>query len=212
MHVPQISDRVKEAPAVALRGLLAGVGQLLLITDKLRNKTAAPEDVPQARTPDAAETVTAEPEAKAAPEAAPAPAEAKAAPVEAGPAPAEAEATAATTAEAAEQPETPAKPAARKRDFNKTGNVRLLTKDDAEEPPAAAAPEAPEAPAEAPVPAGPAPLPNYDELSVASLRARLRNLTAEQVGELAAYEREHAARPEVITMFERRIAKLEAEG
>ena len=57
-----------------------------------------------------------------------------------------------------------------------------------------------------------APLPNYDELSVASLRARLRNLDVAQVRQCAEYERAHAARAEVLTMFERRIAKLEAEA
>jgi hypothetical protein len=57
-----------------------------------------------------------------------------------------------------------------------------------------------------------APLPNYDELSVASLRARLRNLDVAQVRELAEYEGAHAARADVLTMFERRIAKLEAEA
>ncbi len=59
--------------------------------------------------------------------------------------------------------------------------------------------------------AGGAPLPNYDELSIASLRARLRNLDLTQLRQLAAYEKTHAARAEVMTMFERRIAKLEAE-
>ena len=39
MRVPQVSERIKEAPAQALRGVFAGIGQLLLITDKLRNKT-----------------------------------------------------------------------------------------------------------------------------------------------------------------------------
>ena len=61
-------------------------------------------------------------------------------------------------------------------------------------------------------PAAAAPLPNYDELSVASLRARLRNLDVAQVRQLAEYERAHAARAEVLAMFERRIAKLEAEA
>ena len=56
------------------------------------------------------------------------------------------------------------------------------------------------------------PLANYDELSVNSLRARLRTLTVAQVAQLAEYEKAHAARPEVVTMFERRIAKLEADG
>jgi len=59
--------------------------------------------------------------------------------------------------------------------------------------------------------AGSAPLPNYGELSIASLRARLRNLDLTQLRQVAAYEKAHAARAEVMTMFERRIAKLEAE-
>jgi predicted flap endonuclease-1-like 5' DNA nuclease len=81
--------------------------------------------------------------------------------------------------------------------------------------PAEAAPapaEAAPAPAEAAPAEGSPPLPNYDELSVASLRARLRNLDVAQVRELAEYERAHAARADVIAMFERRIVKLEAEG
>jgi len=53
-------------------------------------------------------------------------------------------------------------------------------------------------------------LANYGELSVATLRARLRHLTAPQVRELIAYERSYADRPDVIAMFERRVAKLEA--
>src|SRR5690348_3993442 len=57
MRVPQVSERIKEAPAQALRGVFAGIGQLLLITDKLRNK-ASHQDVPHARTPGASETVT----------------------------------------------------------------------------------------------------------------------------------------------------------
>jgi hypothetical protein len=57
-----------------------------------------------------------------------------------------------------------------------------------------------------------APLPNYDALSVASLRARLRNLDVTQVRRLADYERAHAARADVLAMFERRITKLEAEA
>ena len=48
--------------------------------------------------------------------------------------------------------------------------------------------------------------------SVASLRARLRNLSAGQLTQLIEYERGHADRADVITMFERRIAKIEAEA
>ena len=64
----------------------------------------------------------------------------------------------------------------------------------------------------APEAAAELPLANYDELTVASLRARLRNLSIEQLTQLIAYERSNAARPDVITMFERRIAKIEAEA
>jgi hypothetical protein len=78
-----------------------------------------------------------------------------------------------------------------------------------------AAGPAPEAAAEAPAAAAPVgeagqPIANYGELSVASLRARLRGLTVVQVREVIAYERANANRPEVIAMFERRVAKLEA--
>lgn len=54
----------------------------------------------------------------------------------------------------------------------------------------------------------PAVLPNYDELSLAQLRARLRILTAEDLEELLAHERTHAARPEFTGMLTRRIANL----
>jgi hypothetical protein len=56
------------------------------------------------------------------------------------------------------------------------------------------------------------PLANYDESTVASLRARLRNLTVAQLTQLIEYEKGHAARADVITMFERRIAKIESEA
>jgi hypothetical protein len=297
MRVPQVSERIKEAPAHALRGVFAGIGQLLLITDKLRNK-ASHQDVPHARKPEASETVhdtsvtspagrdaetapvdaaaAAAPPAAAPPAAAPAAAAAAAAPAAAAPAEAvaEGEAVAAEPAPAkpaARAPRTaakpvtgkpvtakpPAKPATAKpatprptaakaaaaeaaesageaapkppkrqsaRNFDKTGNVRVLGDEAASAAPAAAA--APE-PAPAPEPttaaaaepvtateptAAAAPLPNYDELSVASLRARLRNLDVAQVRQLAEYERAHAARADVLSMYERRIAKLEAEA
>jgi hypothetical protein len=233
MRVPPVSDRIKEVPAQALRGVFAGIGQLLLITDKLRNK--APADVPRARTPERSQPVAdatvsepAVPQEKAA-EPAPATPEpaqaagAKPSSVKSTPAkpttakvttakPAAAKATTATetTAKA-----TAAKPsrAPRTRDFDKTGNVRLL--DEAETsaamPAEAEATYVDAAAGSESGDSGP-PLPNYDELSVASLRARLRNLDAAQVRRLAEYERAHAARADVIAMFERRIAKLEADA
>jgi hypothetical protein len=54
----------------------------------------------------------------------------------------------------------------------------------------------------------PAVLPNYDELSLAQLRARLRTLTADDLEQLLAHERTHAARPEFTGMLTRRIANL----
>ena len=303
MRVPQVSERIKEAPAQALRGVFAGIGQLLLITDQLRNK-ASHQDVPHARTPEASVTGTdtsvtspaglgaatdpvgaaaaapaaAEPAAAAA-AADPAAAAAAADPVEAvaegeavaaEPAPVKPAARARRTAAkpVTDKPVTakpPAKPATAKpttprrtaakaaaaaaaesagetapkppkrqsaRNFDKTGNVRVLGDEAspaASATPAAAAaepePAADPEPAPTPEPAAAAepaavaeptataaPLPNYDELSVASLRARLRNLDVAQVRQLAEYEQTHAARADVLTMFERRIAKLEAEA
>ena len=59
MRVPQVSERIKEAPAQALRGVFAGIGQLLLITDKIRNK--APAGVQRVRTPEGAATAATVP-------------------------------------------------------------------------------------------------------------------------------------------------------
>ena len=274
MRVPQVSERIKEAPAQALRGVFAGIGQLLLITDKLRHKVPPGHDVPRARAPKAAETVTdgtaaspAGPREEMAVAGEPASAAAGAAAASAG-APVSADAPASAegvTAEAvAAEPalatppaarRAPAKPAGVKpaaarpasarraaakpsaaepgvteapkppkrqgtRDFDKTGNVRVIGEaEDGAAPVAtpepAAAPEPVSAaaaePAGSPADSG-TPLPNYDELSVASLRARLRNLDVAQVGRLADYERAHAARADVLAMYERRIAKLEAEA
>ncbi len=281
MRVPQVSERIKEAPAQALRGVFAGIGQLLLITDKLRNKAPAGQDVPRARTSEASGTVTATTAARpagqreeAAAPATPAAAEpvtSAAAPAASATAPAAtaaadeaaaaesvaAESAAAKSAGARRAPtkpatarpatkptakpttarRSPARPATAKaapaepaageppkppkrqstRDFDKTGNVRLLGDEADSSPLSAVAPAIQAEPVNAPEPvSGPAdsapPLPNYDELSVASLRARLRNLDVAQVTQLADYERAHAARADVLSMFERRIAKLEAEA
>ncbi len=84
--------------------------------------------------------------------------------------------------------------------------------------PEAAEPEAAEPEAAEPARSGPdhagtplpvrLPIPNYDDLTVASIRARLRNLNAAQVLVLLGYEETNAARPAVLTMYERRITKL----
>jgi hypothetical protein len=224
MRVPQVSERIKEAPAQALRGVFAGIGQLLLITDKIRNKVPAYVGPvrPRPPAPSEKETVadtTAGPREEAA---APAPAEpAQAQPVQAQPVqaqPAQAQPVQAQPVQAqpvqaepvqakpvrakpvrakpveAEAPKTPTL-----RDFDKTGNVRLIDSEKA-------------VVAESPPGDSGLPLPNYDELSIASLRARLRNLDVAQLRQLIDYERAHEARADVIAMFERRIAKLEADA
>ena len=66
-----------------------------------------------------------------------------------------------------------------------------------------------EATTEAEASAAPAlPLANYDELTVASLRARLRNLTNDDLTLLKEYEQAHQDRPEVIKMFQNRLIKM----
>jgi len=197
MGVPQANDRVKEAPAHALRAVFAGIGRLLSVTDKLRNRPApaapaadaepvAPETVaPETVTPEtvAPETVTPE---TVAPEAEPEAA------VPGGGHVKLLSADAATEAEAAPAPAADAATGA--------------------EAEAASATEAEAAPAPAPAaeaaPAAELPVPNYDDLSIASLRARLRSLSADQLSQLIEYEKGHAARADVISMFERRLVKL----
>jgi len=66
--------------------------------------------------------------------------------------------------------------------------------------------------AAAPETSGTLPLANYDAATVASLRARLRNLSVEQLTQLVEYEKSHAARADVISMFERRIVKVQSES
>jgi hypothetical protein len=112
------------------------------------------------------------------------------------------------------------------RSLDLTGNVRLLSADDLDDgrviatqaaPPEAQAapPEAQAAPPQAQVSAElefdavELPLDNYDNLTLPSIRARLRGLNVDQLRVLAAYERSHAERPEVLGMFERRIERLE---
>ncbi|HEY7486847.1 MAG TPA: hypothetical protein VH912_20475 [Streptosporangiaceae bacterium] len=55
------------------------------------------------------------------------------------------------------------------------------------------------------------PVPNYDAATLASVRARLRSLTAVQVSQLRDYEQAHGARADFLRMYENRIAKLTAE-
>ncbi|GAA3723090.1 hypothetical protein HDA32_000749 [Spinactinospora alkalitolerans] len=55
------------------------------------------------------------------------------------------------------------------------------------------------------------PVPNYETLSLPSIRARLRKLTVDQVRQLRAHETATTNRTEFVRMYDNRIAKLEAE-
>ena len=104
----------------------------------------------------------------------------------------------------------PAEAGARWRSLDQTGNVRLLSASDqvADDPPAAPVVEFPSHVGTE----HSLPLANYDSLSLASIRARLRGLDVGQLKILLDYEAVNAERPEVLGMFERRIAKLESAG
>lgn len=215
MSAPQM----KERPASMLRSMFAGLGSLLNVMDKVRSKPAKQQTParPEIKAePAATPPAAAEPEATAV-------AEPEAAPVaEAAPVTAEPEVTPETLAEAED-----ALADVEDTDVDDVATVGAVTEDtpaeDTVEPeivlvetevvtvetdPVTGEPEAVVVETEIVA----LPLVNYDELSVASLRARLRNLSVGQLGDLLDYEKTHAARPDVITMFERRIAKVQAES
>ncbi|GAB7191931.1 hypothetical protein NUM3379_26390 [Kineococcus sp. NUM-3379] len=56
------------------------------------------------------------------------------------------------------------------------------------------------------------PVPHWDELTLASIRARLRHYSLPKLHTLQAYEQAHAARPGVISMLENRIALLDGKA
>lgn len=56
------------------------------------------------------------------------------------------------------------------------------------------------------------PVPNYDSVTLPSMRARLRKLSLEDVRALRAYEDANEARADFLKMYDNRIAKLESEG
>jgi hypothetical protein len=191
MRVPQVNERVKEVPAHALRAMFAGIGQLLSVADKLRSKSA--------QAPATAETAAKAPEARTANGAATAP---EAATVTTPAPKTTAKTTPKTTAKSAEPEPKPEPKAATPDSAPAGGHVKVIPSEK----------EAPQAATAKATPAGELPLANYDSLTVSSLRARLRNLSVAQLGQLIAYEKAHAARADVIAMFERRVTKLESES
>ena len=257
MPIPQVTDRIKEAPAVVLRAVFAGIGQLLMAVDKIRAQvqqeqaTSSPADQQRPSTGQAPRRPAEEPgnvtplrerpapAAEPAPEPGAAPAVKTAAPKPAAAAP---KPTAAAAPKLAAAPEptagsaktaaTAPKPAAAASAKTAARTKQTVAAKAATPKPAAtpkrpatqkpaAAPEAgpatPVAAAAKPAPtastaAQAAPIPGYDDLSIASLRARLRGLDAEGVQALLAYEKATTHRDDVITMFERRLSKIEDQA
>jgi hypothetical protein len=231
MRIPQqVTERVKEAPAQALRAVFSGIGQVLLVADRIKSRAAeptraqpgaterrgqsgqkaaaGPKDETRWRSLDTTGNVRLLSEEDAPEPAAGAEAtagDAAATAVAGTPAVAEPPADTAAPAETTAPAETAAPPA-----------ETTAPAETAAPPAETAAPAVAEVPADAEPPAASTPLavlpvPNYDGLSVASLRARLRNLDAAQVRALLDYEKANAGRADVLTMFERRIAKLESQ-
>ncbi|HSZ38883.1 MAG TPA: hypothetical protein VK817_02900 [Trebonia sp.] len=188
-----VNERVQEAPVGTLRAAFAGIGRFLKITDKIRSKPTAGEAPAEAKA-----TATAQAAPKAAAPQAP----------EAG---AIAEDTATVEApEAVAAPESTVTTEDTATVETTTATEEATTAEAAEPTPAAAAEPAAEATAAAP--AAELPLANYDTLTIASVRARLRNLSTAQLGQLVDYEKSHANRDDFIAAFERRIAKVQSES
>jgi hypothetical protein len=59
---------------------------------------------------------------------------------------------------------------------------------------------------------GDLPLPDYDHMTLGSLRGRLRSLTVEELVAVRDYEKAHADRLPVVTLVDNRIAKLALDG
>ena len=209
MRIPQqVAERVIQAPAQALRTVFSGIGQVLLVADRIRNRAAEPEPTQPAPAP----------RAQSSPGQGVAKDETRWRSLdETGNVRLLSEEDLPPT-KSAEAPEPPAAkperaPAEAKASTAETGRAAAKAK----APAAEAKPAEPPAEHAEPTAAEPAvpdqaalPVPNYDDLTLASLRARLRNLDQSQVRMLLDYEKAHAGRPDVLTMFERRIAKLKS--
>ena len=228
MRVPQVTDRLKEAPAQALRAVFSGVGSVLLVADRLRHRPgqetgqgnghASPagdcrgRHVPRR---DSAGPKWRFPRRPGRPgsqggqsrqsQFRPRPVQQHPQPLAPQPAPP----TSADSPAPARSGGRPAKataPAPAKR-----GSGPELPPQRRER-----VPRGPTAALDGAVSgsgaAGGLPMAGYDGLTVPQLRARMRTLEPAQLRALIAYERAHAGRDEVVAMFERRLAKVEGGG
>jgi len=229
MRIPQqVTERVKEAPAQALRAVFSGIGQVLLVADRIKSRAAeptraqpgeterrdrsgqkaaaGPKDETRWRSLDETGNVRLLSEEDA-PE--PAPGTKATGGAEAATAVAGTPAVAEPPADAMAPPDTMAPPGTTAPP--ETTAPAETAAPAGTEPPAVAEVPADAEPRAASTPEAALPVPSYDDLSVASLRARLRNLDTAQVRALLDYEKANAGRADVLTMFERRIAKLESQ-
>src|ERR1022692_826519 len=67
MRVPQVSERMKEAPAHALRAVFAGIGQVLLVADRIKNRATDGDGTPPAAAPESPAAASATAPSGAAP-------------------------------------------------------------------------------------------------------------------------------------------------
>jgi hypothetical protein len=179
MAVPQISSRLRELPTRALRATFAGIGQLLLVADRLRSQADARQHAEQQGAGTPGPSVIPRPAASPRPATSPRPA---------------------GQPEAAKlEPQAGAQAGLQQTGSTQAGAALAGTTQAESTAHAAAA-----------APGASLPVPDYDDATIASLRARLRNLDVAQLRALTAYERAHAARPDVLGMFERRITRLES--
>jgi len=184
MPIPQVNDRIKEAPAVMLRAVFAGVGQLLLAADKIRAR-AAETGWPPVRTATLGQT------------------------------------RAQSRWHTLDGTRSDTVPLARERTNSHHHPAQRPSVPDpgratagpaaATAGPAAAAAGPAAATEEPRLPTDTPPLPGYDDLSLPSLRAKMRVLDAATLRAMLDYEKGHAHRDDVISMFERRLTKIASE-
>jgi hypothetical protein len=204
MGVPQVPDQVKKAPTLALRAFFAGIGKILLTADhppvSSSGRPASPPTAPSASPPLASGPRHAAPGRRSV------------------------------------RPTRGASRASHRwRSLDETGNVRVLA---SEEPagghgvvtadgtgtgvagntiaaqvlttPVATQPLTGNVPVGASLVIHELPLPGFNTMSVAAIRARLRTLDVDQLQALLVHESKSAQRPDVMAMIERRIQKIES--
>ncbi len=222
MGVPQTEDRARPGPIQALRAVFTGIGRIIMAADRPQaarpGRANGPAATPKWRSLDKTGNVRLlsaedleDDEAAGDDDAASFQAEAQAEALAEAQAEAELAETQLLGADLAEGNLAGAQLAETQLAETQLAEAELAATELAEPPAELAEPSPelaePESEADAALP-----LASYDTLSLASIRARLRPLDADQLRVLVNYEQSHAERPEVLGMLERRIEKLETGG